>query len=610
MSWNLVARLGANAFRDMNWWAANTALIAVSNRRSNDTDVVAGLDVTSARYPDDKPKALHDIPVITVHQKDQLRNPDARITTENLTDERLLSEIADYGKGSASGDRPRFIRCFWEFNKLSARNVPWLDSADLELPWVGREHVSVAPVNSSEVVEQLGCRIHGQEVWGRPGVAVNKMRRLQPFLYAGEVFDDNIGVIAPHDHVNLIALWCYVASGDYLTAIRRVDQKVNVTAATLVKVPFDLAHWQQVAAEKYPNGLPKPYSSDPTQWLFDGYPAGSDDPLQVAVARLLGYRWPRQTGSSFPDCPALGPDGLESLADRDGIVGIPAVRAEAPAAERVLELLRVSCQLSVVSCQLSVVSCPLSVAATPTTDHGPRTINNGPLTTDNGQLTTDNLHQLLSAAGCKSGTTLDDWLRNSFFEQHCRLFHNRPFIWQIWDGRKDGFSCLVNYHTLDHVRLESLTYSYLGDWIRAQADDARAGKPGADLRLAAAQSLQEKLKLILAGEPPHDIFVRWKPLSEQAIGWNPDLNDGVRMNIRPFVEAGILRKAPNIKWTKDRGKEPERNRDEYPWFWNGDDPVGDRVNDVHIANDVKQAARNILSVVSGPLSAKNASTDN
>jgi predicted RNase H-like HicB family nuclease len=39
----------------------------------------------------------------------------------------------------------------------------------------------------------------------------------------------------------------------------------------------------------------------------------------------------------------------------------------------------------------------------------------------------------------------------------------------------------------------------------------------------------------------------------QPIGWNPDLNDGVRMNIRPFVQAGILRKNPNIKWTKDRG---------------------------------------------------------
>ena len=102
-----------------------------------------------------------------------------------------------------------------------------------------------------------------------------------------------------------------------------------------------------------------------------------------------------------------------------------------------------------------------------------------------------------------------------------------------------------------------------------QAADAKTGKAGADLRLAAAQALQEKLKLILAGEPPYDIFVRWKPLHEQPIGWNPDLNDGVRMNIRPFVEAGILRKNPNIKWTKDRGKEPERDKNDYPWFWKG-----------------------------------------
>jgi hypothetical protein len=49
---------------------------------------------------------------------------------------------------------------------------------------------------------------------------------------------------------------------------------------------------------------------------------------------LLGYQWPRQTGSSFLDCPALGPDGLEQLADADGIVCIPLVRGEEPAADR------------------------------------------------------------------------------------------------------------------------------------------------------------------------------------------------------------------------------------------------------------------------------------
>ena len=146
----------------------------------------------------------------------------------------------------------------------------------------------------------------------------------------------------------------------------------------------------------------------------------------------------------------------------------------------------------------------------------------------------------------------------------------------------------MNYHKLTNKALENLTYSYLGDWITAQG---KSDKAGADSRLGAAQALQAKLKLILAGEPPYDIFVRWKPLHEQAIGWHPDLNDGVRMNIRPFIEADILRKNPNIKWTKDRGNEPERDKADYPWFWNGNDPVGDRVNDVHLTNEKKTAAR-------------------
>jgi hypothetical protein len=166
----------------------------------------------------------------------------------------------------------------------------------------------------------------------------------------------------------------------------------------------------------------------------------------------------------------------------------------------------------------------------------------------------------------------------------------------------------VNYHKLNHKTLENLTYSYLGDWISAQS---KSDKAGADLRLAAAQALQEKLKLILAGEPPYDIFVRWKPVHEQAIGWHPDLNDGVRMNIRPFATATvpngakqvpILRVLPNIKWTKDRGKEPERDKHDYPWFWSGGEFVGDRVNDIHQTNAEKQGK---LSVDSSQLSGKN-----
>ena len=317
----------------------------------------------------------------------------------------------------------------------------------------------------------------------------------------------------------------------------------------MVEVPFDLAHWQKVAAEKYPHGLPKPFSSDPTQWLFNGHPAGADQPLHVAVARLLGYQWPRQTGSSFPDCPALGPDGLEKLADDDGIVPISPAKGEGPAAERLRELLARAY----------------------------------------GKDWNATRQEALLAQVDYAGASLEDWLRNGFFEQHCALFHHRPFIWHVWDGRKDGFSVLVNCHKLTHANLEKLTFAYLGDWIRRQQAAVAAEEAGSDARLEAAQKLQTKLKLILEGEPPYDIFVRWKGLASQAIGWHPNLNDGVRMNIRPFATADILRKRVKIKWDKDRGKEPQRDKAEYPWFWKGSEFTGDRLNDIHVTREEKAA---------------------
>src|SRR5205085_1215538 len=102
-----------------------------------------------------------------------------------------------------------------------------------------------------------------------------------------------------------------------------------------------------------------------------------------------------------------------------------------------------------------------------------------------------------------------------------------------------------------------------GDWITRQKDGLKRDEEGADERLAAAEALKERLEAILIGEPPFDVFVRWKALASQSIGWEPDINDGVRINIRPFLVsdipggkrgAGVLRVKPNIKWDKDRGQ--------------------------------------------------------
>jgi hypothetical protein len=493
----------------------------------------------------------------------QISNPDSRIALVESQGTKLLQYYSDGVHGLGTKDSQRFIAKFWEIQKHQP-DWEFMQGSVLETTFYGGMDSVVFWEQGKGILYERGkageAVLAGGMAHGKAGVLVSQVRNLKCTIYFEGLFEKSAAVVSLHDRSILPAVWCYCSSGDFTKEVRRIDQKVVVTNNTLVKVPFDLARWQKVAAEKYPNGLPKPFSSDPTQWLFNGHPAGADQPLHVAVARLLGYQWPRQTGSSFPDCPALAPDGLETLADDDGIVPINPAQGEGPAAERLRELL--------------ARAYGKDWSATKQED--------------------------LLAQVDYAGATLEDWLRNGFFEQHCALFHNRPFIWLIWDGHKNGFSALVNYHKLTHANLEKLTYAYLGDWIRRQQAAVDAEEAGSDARLQTAKTLQNQLKLILEGEQPYDIFVRWKPLGQQAIGWQPDLNDGVRMNIRPFLlspdvgkkGAGVLRAKPgSLKWDKDRGKEPMRDKKDYPWFWVGSTFTGDRVNEVHLTREQKEKAR-------------------
>ena len=288
-------------------------------------------------------------------------------------------------------------------------------------------------------------------------------------------------------------------------------------------MPFDADRWRRVAEEAGP--LPAPYSDDPTQWLFEGDIASSVYPLQVAIARVLGYQWPEQKT-----------DGLNRLADSDGIASLQTLPGEPDLATRLRELL-----------------------AAAFGDRWSSILE----------------RRLVTEAGGKNGR-LEDWLRDTFFAQHVKVFDSRPFLWHIWDGRKDGFSAIVNYHRLDHRTLEKLTFTSLGAWIERQKHEVAAGRAGADVRLAAADTLQDKLKLILDGAPPYDVYIRWKELHEQPIGWNPDLDDGVRLNIRPFVLAGVLRSKLNVHWKKDRGTNADGS---------------ERINDLHPTLAERREAR-------------------
>lgn len=547
---NFVARLGAGAFETISGEIVKVALIGLTKREPNAEDAFFACDVLRLRSADEKAAGLKNTATQLAGQLDQLRNPSAVITSEVLDSTNLLERLAVCSSGMLTSDSNRFYRAFWEvpepgpdweFLQTTVTKTALFDGRSQIVFWQqNRGELNKLAESLKHLNHAVQNYQRGQEVRNRVGVAVSSMGNLPCSLYSGDFFDNNVGVICPNNPAHLAPIWAFCSSSEYAEAVRKIDQKLNVTNATLVKIPFDLSHWQRVAATRYPRGLPQADSDDPTQWLFHGRLADCVAPLQVCVARLLGYRWPRQTAQNVSGATPVPNDSLEKFVDEDGIVCIPSVRGEAPASERLR----------------AVLAAAYGKAWRPGT-----------------------LDELLSAVDY-AGSNLEDWLRNGFFDQHSRLFHHRPFIWQIWDGRKDGFSALVNYHKLDHKLLEKLTYTYLGDWIKKQQEAVASEESGADDRLLKAQQLQGKLKLILEGEAPYDIFVRWKPLEQQPIGWQPDLNDGVRLNIRPFMQSDVLRKRPNIKWGKDRGKNPPGS----PW---GEE----RDNDRHLTLAEKREAR-------------------
>ena len=632
-TWNLVARLGPGAFETITGHVVNVALNIISEGRADRGWEMAGVDVSAPQgqrviKAAEKGELLRGgAGVVMSRQGEQLKNPDSAVLMQPIGGRALLGEVLHGHQGIATADYARYGSYFWAFPETRAGWVFQQSTVKRTILFGGRQHV----LRLDEIIRLANehdepwykrdrdgpppnnVRLQGLGVWGAQGIAVSQIGALPVTLYTGEQFDNNAAVLGPVADDLLPAVWCFCSTAEYAASVREIDQKLNVTNATLVKVPFDLDHWKKIAAELYPNGLPEPYSNDPTQWIFHGDPCRSvvwsektkridhgppridATVLHVAVARLLGYRWPAELDRGMRLAPeqrdvANRCQAFDESADPGGIVCLAAARGESNAADRLRALLAAA--------------------------YG-------------DQWSPETERALLAATNPKQQKSLEEWLRDRFFYEHCQLFHNRPFIWHIWDGRKDGFHALVNYHRLagpdgeGRRTLESLTFAYLIEWIERQRADIGEGLPGADGRLTAALDLQGQLQRILVGEPPCDIFVRWRPLRDQAIGWEPDINDGVRLNIRPFMRAqlrsggragaGILRWKPNIKWGKDRGREPEepRPQEDFPWFWGcpGDGSQaectdfcaapdaefdGNRWNDLHYATSCKRAARGLL----------------
>ncbi len=595
-TWNIIARLGAKGFQTP-MWDFNVQLISISRGQNvsenstyekkdrKDAYYLHGVDVSEQKSADEKAIKLMSAEVKFVEQAKQLCNPDFSIILDDSNSDQLLSLYAQAYTGLQTGDLPRYVGSFWELDQVNESWIFQMGTGGGDDRFTARSNILYWEKGVGALVHNPGAYLRGQAIWGEKGLHISQMGALPVTTYRGSSWSNSGAVVIPKNDKDLVALTKFFESGHFRQELAKINSKLNIDPGYFEKIPFDLEYWSKIAQEQYPNGLPQPYSNDPTQWIFHGHPCGAviwheqdkktvagelrkdDTVLQTALTRLLGYQWPAELD---PDMELAGEhrqwvkacETLNALMDDDGIACIPAIRGEKPAADRLEAMLQAS--------------------------YG-----------DSWNINV--LNELLSSVKASS---LEAWLRDKFFDQHSKMFGHRPFIWQVWDGLKDGFSALINYHQLDADNLDRLIYTYLGDWIRTQEQGVKDGIDGADIRLAAAQNLKIELENIKQGEAAadgesgYDIFVRWKPIHEQPMGWNPDLNDGVRLNIRPFMTAkemgkkgaGILRGKPNVHWKKDRGTDVETA----PWYNLGEqygEKLGSRINSHHLTLTEKQAAR-------------------
>ena len=164
--------------------------------------------------------------------------------------------------------------------------------------------------------------------------------------------------------------------------------------------------------------------------------------------------------------------------------------------------------------------------------------------------------------GYRRSAGIAEWLENAFFQFHCSMYKSRPIIWHIASSHGTSpcaFGALVHYHRFDKNRMAQLRSQYLRDAMEnfrreaalADKDRRTSARQDWQARLEEAQELDRRLQRVQegyhdgsdGGDTDYRILTPWKAPDERPNGWEPDLDDGVKVNIEPLQKAGVLRVA-------------------------------------------------------------------
>ena len=253
-----------------------------------------------------------------------------------------------------------------------------------------------------------------------------------------------------------------------------------------------------------------------------------EDFMSIMILRMLGFQWPKEIEANQP---------MPDWVDDDGIIPLTEGLGEATLLYRVRKLLG----------------------------------------TEFGE---EKEAAIESGLANIVGKSLECWLEEDFFPRHLKQFKNRPIAWQLVsdpsaiDQRsgssgkgkkkrlgkklKPAFSVLVHYHRfadgengygklllLKNKYLEKLMSQarYELESLRGKGDDPERFDRIAELdrKLLELEDFRDRLERIQEGKDREArIHVRWKKPDDQARSWQPDINDGVKINIAPWERLGMF----------------------------------------------------------------------
>jgi len=264
----------------------------------------------------------------------------------------------------------------------------------------------------------------------------------------------------------------------------------------------------------------------------------TEDLFTVMVLRLLGHRWPKQIEGGEP---------VPEWADPDGIIPITSGLTHPTLVQEVRD----------------------RIAA---------------------DFPGGKVHEIEKEFEEVVGMSLEQWLAGEFFKHHISQFKKRPIAWQLSSSpsgtqtgkgkgrrsrREPAFSCLVYYHKIDADILHKIRTQYVGDLINRYETELRLLEGRKELTGDQAtrkvqlenwiaelkdfsQTLQDvadsgfdssALREIVKKEPLDKWTSRDGKSQQPKTGdefyaqekrYDPDINDGVRVNIAPLQKAGLL----------------------------------------------------------------------